>query len=53
MMPRADRLLELLQRYHRIPAVLGVALHTEALRDAVVAGGDEAHTTSCLTHVLH
>ena len=51
-MPHADRRLELLQADRRILAVLGVAMHTEALRDAVVAGGDEAHTTSCLKHVL-
>ena len=47
----ADRRLDLLQADLVVQAVLGVAVHTEALRDAVVARGDEANTTRCLTRV--
>ena len=52
-MPAHDRRLELLQRYLVVQAELRVAMHTEALRQAMMARGDEAHTTRCLTHVLY
>ena len=39
-MPRAERRLKLRQAHPGVLAVLGVALHSEALQVAVVARGD-------------
>ena len=52
--PHANRCLDLLERYRFLPSALPrVAEFEEAVEHAVVAGGDEAHTASCLSHVVY